>query len=174
MESNPGDWRPFRLAQPRYQLTGDSWPAPLAPGDAAPECAARVILVRAGAASRIPVWVLVAGPNTSLMVNGQRLALGLRVLRDKDEFQLAGRPPLFYAAEDLAQVIPYPEGARAVNCARCRQPIDPASPTVSCPGCGAWCHSTEEQPCWSYAPQCPVCGRATALDAGYAWTPELV
>ena len=47
-----------------------------------------------------------------------------------------------------------------------------AESAVRCPQCGIWYHQHDQLPCWTYAPACGFCPQSTALDAGFAWTPE--
>jgi len=79
---------------------------------------------------------------------------------------------MFFSTELLAGVTPYPGSERPILCARCKAEIATASPAVRCPRCGAWHHQSDELPCWTYAERCSVCDQPTALDAGFAWTPE--
>lgn len=113
-------------------------------------------------------WALVAPPG-AVSVNGEPLALGLRVLRDKDEVS-AGAAQIFYSSERLAVTEPF-AGAAAVVCPRCKQSVNPGDASVRCPGCGVVCHESEEYPCFTYTESCPLCSRASALNE-FAWTPE--
>src|SRR5689334_11592289 len=61
-------------------------------------------------------WLFLAPPGTRAYVNGQRLSLGMRVLRDRDEILLptsatneAAEPQrMFFSTERLAIVQPFP------------------------------------------------------------------
>jgi len=129
-------------------------------------------------------WLFLLPPDTRAYVNGQRLSLGMRVLRDLDEILLpmtstaeaeAAEPQrLFFSTERLAMVQPFPGAEKPVFCSRCKDLIQVGQLAVRCPSgrCGLWHHETAEQPCWTYAEKCSNCDQATALDAGYRWTPD--
>ena len=113
-------------------------------------------------------WLLFGTP--LVLVNGWPLALGVRVLRDRDEISAASKR-LFFSTESLVRVESF-DGA-PIPCARCQQQIADGAASVRCPECGAVCHEGE-LPCWSYAPTCPRCPQPTVLDAGFNWTPEVL
>lgn len=117
-------------------------------------------------------WVLIAGGGAGVRVNGMSTPSGIRVLSDRDEIRIDGVGSVFFSTERLASVEPYPGGDREIHCPRCRQAVDPGAAAVRCPGCGVWHHQSPELPCWSYASTCALCPQATALDAGFRWTPE--
>ena len=132
----------------------------------------RVLILPSGPAPHSPSWSLLAGRAAPLFVNGRALPLGLRVLRDKDAICIAGQH-LFFSAEELAQVAPFPGLAQPACCPRCKQKLEIRDASVSCPSCHAWHHQSEKFPCWTYDSTCAFCQRqSTALDAGYSWTPE--
>jgi hypothetical protein len=129
-------------------------------------------IVRHGA-GRAEHWVLLAPPHTGVWVNGSSVPLGIRDLQDRDEVRLAGAEPVYFSTERLARVEPYPGGeTKPALCPRCKQRIEPGSPATCCPQCQAWFHQSDEFGCWLYAETCCQCGQATALNAGYRWTPE--
>ena len=117
-------------------------------------------------------WVIKTQREASVSINGRPVYLGLRVLRDRDEIVLGGNVRLFFSTETELHVEPFPGAEHAVFCARCKQEITKGTPAVQCPGCGTWCEQTEEKPCWTYGPTCPMCDQPTALDSGFRWTPE--
>ena len=79
-----------------------------------------------GGSARDASWVLIAPP-FAMRVNGQPLALGIRVLRDKDEIiEREENAPLFFSTERLAAVEPF-SGDAPVVCARCRNEIAPGA-----------------------------------------------
>ena len=124
------------------------------------------------ATSMSPSWTLLGGREASLRVNGQPLALGIRVLRDRDEISIAGQR-CFFSTEELARVAAFPGLAQIVFCPRCKQKVEPGEPAVACPHCRAWHHQSDKFPCWTYATTCALCQlQSTALDAGYSWKPE--
>ena len=114
-------------------------------------------------------WVLLARPG-EVAVNGAPVLSGVRVLRDRDELVLRGGAQFFFSTERLAAIEPFP-GAKAIPCPRCREPIEPGTSAVRCPLCTLWMHENEKRKCWTYAPKCH-CPQPTALDAGFAWSPE--
>lgn len=117
------------------------------------------------------VWILMAGVNTDVRINGVVAAGGLRVLCDKDEIYFQGRRS-YFSAETLADVVPFPGAAPAPFCPRCQQAIEAGTNAVRCPHCAIWHHQSESLPCWTYADTCAVCPQPTDLEAGYRWTPE--
>ncbi len=130
------------------------------------------LILGAGRQGEQEVWVLLLREGTDLRVNGMPVLGGLRVLRDRDEIAVGGSR-LYFSTERLARVDPFPGiEERVVACPRCKQPIQPHTPSVRCPGCGLWHHQTEDLPCWTYSAVCSMCNQKTDLDAGFSWTPE--
>ena len=117
-------------------------------------------------------WAVFTSPAHRVRVNGLPVGGGMRVLCDRDEIAVGDRPGLFFAAERLAAVGALPSGGQVIDCARCRQPIEPGSAAVCCPRCGLWHHETEPLPCWTHVPECAMCPQPTGLDEAYRWTPE--
>ena len=135
---------------------------------------ADVRLLPPDAAGVSPSWTLLRGRGAALRVNGQPLVLGIRALRDRDEISIAGQR-CFFSVEALANIVAFPGLAQPVCCPRCKQNVEVGQLAVACPHCRAWHHQSETLPCWSYAPTCALCQiQATALDAGYSWTPEML
>lgn len=118
------------------------------------------------------VWALVASGNSDVRVNGRALLAGLCVLADRDEIRTRGGVQYFFSTETVAKVMKFPGSDRPVFCGRCRQQIDVGSPAACCPICCVWYNQSSDLPCWTYDEKCAFCGHATALDAGFAWTPE--
>lgn len=118
-------------------------------------------------------WLVLCPPGRC-RVNGEIVAPGLRALADRDEVMLCGGSRLYFSTEQLARVVPFGGAAGAVHCPRCRQAIAPGADSVACPFCATTYHQDESSalPCWTYSPACAVCGHATALDAGFRWTPD--
>ena len=130
-----------------------------------------VLLLPSGRAGTSPRWTLLAGSATGVHINGVPLALGIRVLADKDEIRAAGHR-LFFSTEELARVVPFPGLAQPAFCPRCKQQIQPGDLAVCCPSCRAWSHQSEKFPCWTYDQSCALCQRqSTALDAGFSFNP---
>ncbi len=133
-------------------------------------CVPQVIAFHVGAVER---WAVVAVGDAQLRVNGWPLgAPGIRVLDHKDEISLPALGSVFFSAEKLATVRPFAGAPRAVFCGRCRNEVTAGQESVSCPGCGVVFHMRESSPCFTYTPECNLCGHPTALDAGLLWAPE--
>ena len=144
--------------------------APEAAGGAAPEAATRHPVVCVPAPD--DAWLLITQPGMEVRVNGNRLHLGVRLLRDKDHIHLGMLRHYFFSTEQLAAVTSCPESERPVFCPRCKLPLITGRPSVQCPACATRHHQDDEKPCWTYAQTCAVCGQPTALDMGFQWTPE--
>jgi hypothetical protein len=141
--------------------------SPAGPGGCEPDVVALVRATCAGANT----WVLVTTPEGShrVRVNGVPLRLPLRVLADRDELAIAGTTG-FFSTETLPAVAAF-QGDGPAACPRCKTRIAKGAASVRCPGCGTSYHQSDDRPCWVYGPTCPLCGRATALDQSYSWTP---
>jgi len=130
------------------------------------------------------LWFLLARKSARLDLNGAALALGARLLCDRDEIVVYGDDPsavlhFYFSTERQAEVVPFPgsDGAE-VRCPRCKQPIEKGQMAVRCPSpsCGVWHHQHEEPKkkllCWTYGPTCALCPHPSRLDGSYRWTPE--
>lgn len=127
--------------------------------------------------------VLLEAPRCEVSVNGEECGLGIRVMDDRDEIAFPNRTGetvrQYFSTESLATVVPFPDTAPSARCPRCKSMIEAEMPAVRCPQCGAWHHEGavvasggSARNCWTYAERCALCSQATALDAGYQWTPE--
>jgi Zn finger protein HypA/HybF involved in hydrogenase expression len=126
------------------------------------------------AAGLSPCWALLGGRDATLRVNGEPLVLGAHALRDRDEVSFAVQR-CFFSTEELAHIVPFPGLAQPAHCPRCKQEVKNGTLAVTCPHCRAWHHQSEEFPCWTYETTCALCRlQPTALDTGYAWTPEML
>ena len=141
-----------------------------APIDEAFALVEKVILTRL--ANPPETWALLCPPQSDVRLNGLPVPLGLAVLADRDELRIPGESARFFSTETLARVEACPDTAAHSFCPRCKQAIESGSAAVRCPGCGLWHHSSDDLPCWSYAPTCAGCSQETALNAGFRWTPE--
>ncbi|MBM3882248.1 MAG: hypothetical protein FJ387_21435 [Verrucomicrobia bacterium] len=121
-----------------------------------------------------PVWVLIGGATHPVRVNGDPLSTGLRLLRDRDEIQLDAGVRLYFSAEEVAEVRPFPGATEKVFCPRCKLELNPGEPAVRCPApqCGIWHHQTDQFNCWTYSGGCALCGHPTELAGGLRWTPD--
>jgi len=170
IHSSSEGWAALPLAADRFTLSADAkMPAQVRPAD--DHSAGDVVLRRAFAGEAGEHWLLLAPPGR-VSINGQVLAVGLRVLRDRDEIHLRGASPMYFSTEILARVMAFPGLARPAHCPRCRRVIEVGTPAVQCPGCRMWHHQSAGCECWTYGPTCAVCDQTTALDAGYRWQPE--
>ena len=102
-------------------------------------------------------WVLMTA-SESARVNGLPLPTGIHVLDDRDEICLGSLRPVYFSTEGLATVEEFPGSARPVACPRCTLDIAPGTWAVRCPHCRVWYHQSEEFPCWTYTPECALCG----------------
>lgn len=115
-------------------------------------------------------WTLVVSPEEIVRVNGDRVMLGIRVMRDRDAIQVGGGARMFFSSESAPTVVSY-SGAASVNCARCNTEIRPGDLAVRCPACRVFLHQTAELGCWAYGEAC-VCGHPTSLNAENCWRPD--
>jgi hypothetical protein len=118
-------------------------------------------------------WALVSGANARVFVNGEPLALGVALLRDRDELRVGGRAAVYFSTERLACVEPC-ERDDAPRCPRCAQAIERGQLSVRCPRCDVLHHQLTERPCWTYSSRCALCAQPSDLEAGLSWTPELL
>jgi len=117
-------------------------------------------------------WVLIAGREREVRLNGVHLALGVQCVADRDEITVPGAGTFYFSTESLARVESFPDANQALYCPRCKQSLEPGKSGVNCPQCRTWYHQTEDLPCWSYAETCALCPQVTDLNAGFRWTPE--
>jgi hypothetical protein len=147
---------------------GDPVPAPRGGADAASDGASLVCTTGPGGER----WLLVAGARHNARVNGLAVLTGARVLTDRDELALPGHPPMFFSAEAVPAIEPFPGTAQPIFCPRCKQAIEIPMPAVRCPQCRVWHHQSDDLPCWTYGSHCALCAQVTNLDAGLRWLPE--
>ena len=85
-------------------------------------------------------------------VNGEEVALGIRVLADRDEIVTpAGR--FFFSTETLATVVAFPGTERPCMCPRCKREISVGALGICCPTCSTWYHeNSDDGLCYSYGP----------------------
>jgi hypothetical protein len=120
-------------------------------------------------------WLLVAAGTAGVAINGDRVAVGVAVLADRDEILLADGTRLFFSAASAAVIERFATPPADLRCPRCRRAFAPATPVVRCPapGCGVVHHQTDDLPCFTYADRCAVCPQPTQIDAAAGgWTPE--
>ena len=116
-------------------------------------------------------WLLFASGQMRVSINGDRLDLGVRALRDKDEIRV-NEATMLFSNDQLARVLPFPGIGRPCQCPRCQSEVELGSPAVRCPVCGIYYHQSGDTPCWTYAEKCAVCDRPTSLEDRCLWTPE--
>ena len=172
MQTDNG-WDAKPLEEERYALRatgGGAGPSVLAQDDAAASADALLLRVAEVEGAAGPGWALLGG-DARLLLNGEPVAVGLALLRHKDELRLDGEAPLYFSMERLAAVEAY-AGDDAPRCPRCQQSIAREELAVRCPGCGVLHHQLVDRPCWTYQPKCALCEQASDLEAGLCWTPE--
>ncbi len=158
-------WEPRFLDQDLYALVPETGPEPYSSDQ--PDRAA-ALLVRSAVDAR--AFALIARAEISL--NGAPLHSGLSMLSDRDEIRFSDGRRFYFSTERLATIEPFPAVESPVYCVRCKTAIDRGVDALRCVGCDLWYHQTAELGCFTYSKTCPVCETATALDAGYRWTPE--
>lgn len=122
------------------------------------------------------LWVLQAGAQSRVRVNGTQMWDRYQLLHDRDEIQTRNKR-FYFAAESPPMLSTYkPDPWSPLEekpaCARCERPIEPFSKAVCCPQCGRWHHESHEVSCWSQGESCAHCSQATALSVGFDWYPE--
>jgi hypothetical protein len=132
-------------------------------------------LLRHDAGDGASKWILYAGPEASVAVNGMPLALGMRALRDRDEISMGRSCHLIFTSDSIPHVTAFSAAGEPIVCPRCAGRIEPEQLAVRCPQCGVWHHQDDsaQRLCWTYGPMCTACGnQATPLDGEVLWTPE--
>jgi hypothetical protein len=162
-------WAVMPLEHAALSLTPGP-PRPVASLADARALPANVLMLRTGETD--PAWVLVAGSGAGVSVNGMPLAVGIRVLADRDEIRVSSADSYFFSTENLAIVEEFPASDQTLFCPRCKQDIEKGTEAVRCPACGVWHHQTEELNCWTYSDVCALCAHPTELNGGFRWTPE--
>ncbi|HJT76307.1 MAG TPA: hypothetical protein VJ739_03820 [Gemmataceae bacterium] len=122
---------------------------------------------------------LLARFGVRVLVNGQPLLGGFRVLEHRDEI-LVGRRRFFFSSESAPAVVAFRAvpGARPCTCPVCRGVIQDGDPAVQCPGCARWFHQVEPgegraaRRCWTFAERCRLCNHPTSLSGEPVWRPE--
>ena len=161
-----------------YCLTGDpDVPVRAADGEDS-ECTGAYI-IRHGETHATERWHLYAAEGARVLVNGEPLGLGMRVLRNHDQIQIGRSGPMIFATERVASIQPFPGADRPVSCPRCGLTIEPGRASVSCPHCGVWHHQVvapddleRDRQCWTYADTCASCAHQRPADDGFGWSPE--
>ncbi len=132
------------------------------------------LIVRARSPRGRVRWVLLIGPtHAAMLINGQRVPIGARVLSNRDAIAVGHGRTAFFSSEQRAQIEAFPDGDARAFCIRCKLPLERGTPAVRCPSpeCGFWHHQSDELPCWLYTAQCAACGYPTPLDSGLQWSP---
>ena len=159
-----------------YALTGDPEQPVRTIGDLAAVDWQRSVCLLHHAAGQKERWVLLAGRSVPLSLNGLSQDC-IRVLRDRDKLRLRDADMRF-SSEVPLRVVPMPDLGRAIQCARCGQPVEAGTDSVRC-ACGAYFHQQADTlPCYAFPTEtgtaaCPLCGRPTTLeDGGLRWVPN--
>ncbi len=181
-ELSPGD---VKQGEPTWGLVplDDSLEAMLLTGESARPLArvdgdhtgGRAYILRHDGAAGTAKWMLYAGPDATVAVNGMPLTLGMRALRDRDEISIGRSCHLIFTSDSIAQVMAFSAAGEPMVCPRCAGEIKSEQLAVRCPRCGVWHHQDEsdQRLCWTYGPTCMGCGQqATELDGEVLWTPE--
>lgn len=138
---------------------------------------------------------LLATDRQAIVINGESIIGGLRILQHRDEI-LVGRRRMYFSFESTPIVTVYapPSDEPRVRCPVCRSALERGQVVVSCPGCRRMYHhavtagpdDTAPAPtavprsagpaaskaCWTYYETCKFCGHGTSLTGGNAWRPE--
>ncbi len=150
-------------------LTGDAWilstsaPKVLQDGHPTGSGPRPTMMVRRQRAADSQ-WILLAGREAHLRVNGAPMAFVTHILQDYDEILIGDSNEgswqrCFFSAARAVSVTPFPADADPVACSHCEQPILAGQSTVQCPACGLWHHQLGNgQSCWTLAQGCAACG----------------
>ena len=170
-ESNKGVWETHLLNHDLVEIASGAAvsidAAKARPQNAGP------LLVRTNEVHGFDRWALICAPDSRIRVNGAQIQTGIRVLSDRDAIADGNGSVVFFSAEQLAYVQPFP-GKAGHTCIRCKLPLEPGTPAVRCPApeCGFWHHQSDDKSCWSYTTACASCGHPTSSEAGYQWSPR--
>lgn len=170
IESLVDEWLVFPLSSPRVDLGCLPLSTSRRPIGAEGKEVTGAVLLQSDALGPSS-WFLIVPPAQSLTINGLPLVGGLQLMDDRDEIRLPDGSSLFFSTEELPRVCPMPATDKPMNCARCRQRIEPESPAIRCPQCGIWHHQQEDLECWTYSSTCALCPQPTPFDIGFRWTP---
>ena len=171
-ESPANAWAAAPLESRRFRLAADGLAE--VSSDARVRSTPSAVQLLRGRTAGQP-WVLLAGKDAGVRVNGLGLELGVRVLRDRDEIFLARpRRRFYFSAESLPRVERFPHDLRAASCPRCHRLIHAGSLAVRCPNqeCGVWHHEAADCHCWTEGEHCALCETPTELRAGFRWSPQ--
>lgn len=111
-----GEWHQTPLDRQTLRLSGAPAPVTVARGDATPHGPSPLLFRSdSGGAER---WFILSPPPSPVRVNGRPLCSGLALLSHRDAIQLGAAPPLYFSAERLATVEPFPGGPDFIYCPR--------------------------------------------------------
>jgi len=163
-----GEWRGERLVAAR-EILGFA-PVHLAACEAVPSCRciAAVTLLRIAPGD---TWAAIVPEGISLLLNGQPVPAGLRVLAHGDSLAADAVAPVYFSTEETPCIETF-AGPEPLSCPRCKSGILRGQAVVHCPACGVVHHELEDRKCWTYAESCALCPQLTALDTGLRWSPE--
>ncbi len=186
-------WSILKLEGDRYRLALQRPPKGVGRADQPGSTARLVVADRGGRLSRNGVlllirnpvqggtepprspadWVVLAGRDSRVRLNGVPVALGLAALRHRDELCFDGGAPLYFSTERVASVERY-EASDSPRCPRCTLGIEAGDSYVCCPRCGVLYHQGRTRKCWTYAEFCALCPHSTDLAAGLRWSPDVL
>ncbi len=158
-----GTWEPRHLVKSAYALG-----LPVS-GTGTDDSGLEAVVVRGGGEAPL-VWALLTRSNSSVRVNGLPVP-GIRVLAHRDQIHFPDHT-VYFSTEECAEIVLFSAGGRAINCPRCKLPIEVRTLAVRCPRCAVWHHESGEYPCWTYAATCSGCDHPADLEAGFQWTPD--
>ena len=76
------------------------------------------VLVRTPDPFGLAGWVVMCSPCSRTRVNGVRLLIGARVLRDRDAIALGDGNTVFFSSERVAEIVPFPGEDNRTCCIR--------------------------------------------------------
>lgn len=127
--------------------------------------------VRVGTQSRL---LLVVPAGRRVRVNGQPVPC-VALLGVRDQLQIDAGPILHVTLHHRPQVGPPTADRLGQECPVCRGPLTAETTVYVCSACGIALHAEGEDglDCVNIGSECPACGAAVTMTAGYAYIPEL-
>ena len=116
-------------------------------------------------------WILFVDRGRHLLLNGERIDLGIAPLHHRDELRIDACAPIYFSNERIVAVEPFLLSG-SPRCPRCAQSLARGELAVRCPSCSVFHHQLADRPCWTYSPHCALCDQPSDLAAELRWTPE--